>query len=37
MPLQQHPVPQHIASYEFKLIGDMTIKQFAYLAGGIIE
>jgi len=36
MPLQQHPVPQHIASYEFKLIGDMTIKQFAYLAGGII-
>jgi hypothetical protein len=31
--MQQHPVPQHIASYEFRLIGDMTLKQFAMLAG----
>ena len=31
--MQQHPIPQNITSFEFKLIGDMTIKQFAYLAG----
>jgi hypothetical protein len=36
MPAQQHPVPQHIASYEFRLVGDMTLKQFGYLAGGVI-
>ncbi len=35
--MKQHPVPQHISSYEFHLIGDMTLKQFGYLlAGGII-
>jgi len=34
MPVQQHPVPQHISSYEFRLVGDMTLKQFGYLAGG---
>jgi len=36
MPVQQHPVPQHISSYEFRLVGDMTLKQFGYLAGGIL-
>ncbi|MGB9706486.1 MAG: hypothetical protein ACPLXP_00180 [Microgenomates group bacterium] len=36
MPVQQHPVPQHIASYEFRLVGDMTLKQFGYLAGGVL-
>jgi len=36
MPVQQHPVPQHIASYEFRLVGDMTLRQFAYLAGGVL-
>ena len=34
--MDQHPVPQHIASYEFRLIGDMTLKQFAQLAAGAI-
>ena len=34
--MEQHPVPQHIASYEFRLIGDMTLKQFGQLAGGAI-
>jgi len=34
--MQQHPVPQNISSYEFRLVGDMTLKQFLYLAGGII-
>ena len=32
--MQQHPVPQHIASYEFRLVGDMTLKQFGLLASG---
>jgi len=36
MALKQHPVPQHIASYEFRLVGDMTLKQFGWLAGGIV-
>ena len=30
--MEQHPVPQHIASYEFRLVGDMTLKQFGLLA-----
>lgn len=32
--MQQHAVPQQIASYEFRLVGDMTLKQFGWLAGG---
>lgn len=32
--MQQHPVPQQISSYEFKLVGDMTLKQFFQIAGG---
>ncbi len=32
--LEQHPVPQNVTSFQFKLIGDMTLKQFGYLAGG---
>ncbi|MFH1840535.1 MAG: hypothetical protein ABH807_00015 [Candidatus Shapirobacteria bacterium] len=34
--MQQHAVPQQIASYEFRLVGDMTLKQFGWLAGGAI-
>lgn len=34
--MEQHPVPQHISSYEFRLVGDMTLRQFGYLAGGAI-
>ncbi len=30
--MQQHPVPQNITSFEFKLVGFLTIKQFGYLA-----
>ena len=36
MPIQQHPLPQDISSYKFRLIGDMTIKQFLYIAGFVI-
>jgi len=34
--MEQHPIPQQISSYEFKLIGDMTLKQFLKAAIGII-
>jgi hypothetical protein len=34
--MKQHPVPQHIASYHFRLIGEMTLKQFLELAGGLV-
>lgn len=33
---EQHPVPQNIASYQFRLVGDMTLKQFFQLAGGAL-
>jgi len=33
-PMEQHPVPQNVTTFQFRLIGDMTIKQFGYLAGG---
>jgi hypothetical protein len=36
MSLDQHPVPQNVTTFQFRLIGDMTIKQFAYLAFGAI-
>ncbi len=36
MPIEQHPIPQDVAGYKFRLIGDMTVKQFIWLAGGII-
>ncbi len=31
--MEQHPVPQHIASFQFKLFGNLTIRQFMILAG----
>ena len=34
MPIEQHPIPQDVAGYKFRLIGDMTLKQFIWLAGG---
>lgn len=32
--MEEHPIPQNITSFEFHLVGDMTLKQFGYLAGG---
>jgi hypothetical protein len=32
---EAHPVPQNVTEFEFHLVGDMTIKQFVYLASGI--
>lgn len=34
--MQQHAVPQNITGFEFKLVGFLTLKQFAYLAGASI-
>ena len=34
--MENHPIPQDITGFQFKLIGDMTIKQFAFLAAGVI-
>lgn len=34
--MEQHPIPQNISSYEFRLVGDMTLKQFLQLASGIV-
>ncbi|MBI2596408.1 PrgI family protein [Candidatus Daviesbacteria bacterium] len=33
--MEAHPVPQNITNFEFHLVGDMTLKQFGYLAGGL--
>lgn len=34
--MEQHPVPRNISGFQFHLIGDMTIRQFAYLAIGVV-
>lgn len=34
--MERHSVPQNIMDVEFKLFGAFTIKQFAYLAAGIV-
>lgn len=34
--MEQHPIPQNISSYEFKLVGEMTLKQFLKAAAGIV-
>jgi len=34
--MENHPIPQDITGFQFKLIGDMTVKQFAYLATGVV-
>ncbi|MFZ2199740.1 MAG: PrgI family protein [Microgenomates group bacterium] len=34
--MQQHPIPQNVTQYQFRLVGDMTLKQFLELAGGLV-
>ncbi|KKS97908.1 MAG: hypothetical protein UV73_C0004G0050 [Candidatus Gottesmanbacteria bacterium GW2011_GWA2_43_14] len=34
--MEQHSVPRNISSFQFHLIGDMTVRQFAYLLGGCL-
>ena len=33
--MDNHPIPQDVTGFQFRLIGEMTIKQFAYLATGV--
>ena len=34
--MQEHPIPQNITTYRFRLVGPMTLKQFLELASGIV-
>lgn len=34
--MDQHPIPQDVTGFQFKLIGTMTVKQFGYIAVGAI-
>jgi len=34
--MQPHPIPQNVTNFQFRLVGDMTLKQFIYLAVGSI-
>lgn len=34
--MDAHPIPQNVTDFEFHIVGDMTIKQFGYLAVGVI-
>lgn len=34
--MDQHPIPQNVTGFQFKLIGAMTVKQFGYVALGVI-
>jgi len=34
--MEQHPIPSQVSSYQFKLVGDMTLKQFLQLATGVV-
>ncbi len=35
--MDNHPIPQDVTGFQFKLIGEMTVKQFAYLATGVVS
>ncbi|MBI2021467.1 PrgI family protein [Candidatus Daviesbacteria bacterium] len=34
--MEAHPIPQNVTNFEFHLVGDMTLKQFGYLAAGVV-
>ena len=36
MAIEQHPLPQDVTGYRFRLIGDMTLKQFLYLGVAVL-
>lgn len=35
--MDNHPIPQNVTGFQFKLIGDITIKQFVYLVTGVVS
>ncbi len=34
--MEPHAIPQNVTNFQFRLVGDMTLKQFLYLAGGAV-
>lgn len=34
--MMEHAVPQNVTTFEFHLVGDMTLRQFAFLASGAV-
>lgn len=34
--MEDHPIPQNVTGFQFRLIGTMTVKQFAYVAAGAV-
>lgn len=34
--MESHPIPQNVTTFQFKLVGEMTLKQFIYLAIGMV-
>lgn len=34
--MDNHPIPQDVTGFQFRLIGNMTVKQFAYVAAGTV-
>lgn len=34
--MENHPIPQDVTGFQFKLIGTMTVKQFGYVASGVV-
>lgn len=34
--MENHPIPQDVTGFQFRLVGNMTIKQFAYVAAGVV-
>lgn len=34
--MDNHPIPQDVTGFQFRLIGDMTVKQFVYVAAGAV-
>lgn len=34
--MDNHPIPQDVTGFQFKLVGNMTLKQFGYVATGVI-
>lgn len=34
--MDNHPIPQDVTGFQFKLIGSMTVKQFGYVAIGVV-
>lgn len=35
--MDQHPIPQDVTGFQFKLIGSMTVKQFGFVAVGVVS